>query len=80
VTLSKTTRSDNLQLALRIMLERLGDAAVSQGYFRADEPEFSTIYSTTWSDLLARRYVSTWGSDPPFFLMTGQGWLVPEQG
>jgi hypothetical protein len=71
VTWSKEQRNENMVLALRLMLDRIGDRAVDLVFLDSDEPEFKEVFPTTWVDLERRGFVKR---SPPYRL-TGAGWL-----
>jgi hypothetical protein len=74
MTLSKIKLSENADLALRLMMEELGDEAIDH-LFQTDTPRFANIYSTTWQLLEDQRLVKRTHYIWKEYKLTGPGWL-----
>jgi len=68
---TKNERIANAKLALRLMIEELGDSEFDRIAFRIREPRYQDIYSTTWNDLKDSGLIKLY----PFCQLTGRGWL-----
>jgi hypothetical protein len=76
MTLSRNDRLENLEYALRLMIERLGNRAMYAEFFDPKDPVFNEIYSTTWNELEQRGFVRAHKtSDSEFYEMRGLGWF-----
>jgi hypothetical protein len=76
MTLSKTERSENIELALKLMMDELGDNAIDESWYEIDKPPYENIYSTTWQYLQDRYWIAgrnTMGSKR--CQLTSSGWL-----
>ena len=76
MTLSKTERSENIELALKLMMGELGDNAIDESWFEIDKPPYENIYSTTWQGLQDRYWIegrNTMGRKR--CQLTASGWL-----
>jgi hypothetical protein len=72
MTMARAQRSDNFALALKTMLNTLGDAALDEVSFVASaHPD---ILMTTWDELLASELVETLLTGE--HVLTGRGWTV----
>ncbi len=76
MTLSLQKRDHNLALALRVMLENLGDDAASGVIWNADEQPFVAVLPTTWKELERRGYVVSRLKGMRLFQLTGLGLAV----
>ena len=72
MTLSRTERSENFSVALKTMLDALGDAAVDEVLF--DPAAHSGIFTTTWDELLSSKLVELLSSGE--YILTGRGWTA----
>jgi len=57
MSLSKTERSENIELALQLMMGKLGEYAINELWFEIDKPPYENMYSTTWKDLEDRYWI-----------------------
>ena len=76
MTLSRTERSDNIELALKLMMGELGDHAINELFVEIDKPPYENIYPTTWKDLQDRYWIegrNTMGRKR--CQLTASGWL-----
>jgi hypothetical protein len=72
MTLSTNDRHENVNVALRLMLDRVGDEGCEHVFIEPETPTFAAVLPTTWIELLrwglVRRSVRN-------YLLTGEGWL-----
>ena len=77
MTHSKQARLDNIDLALRIIFNDLGDRAVYEVGFEIFDEEFKDVFQTTWQELedtgLIELHPGTMGGNRPF-TVTGEAW------
>jgi hypothetical protein len=73
VTIPPEERTENLSLALALLLERVGDEAVNDSLY--DPSEFNDILSTTWEELKLKGFVEVMPAGP-LLCMTGRGWVA----
>ena len=73
MTLSASERLENIDLALRLMLDRVGDKGCEHVFIEPDTPAFAAVFPTTWRELLRQRLVKP--STPRYYLLSGEGWL-----
>lgn len=72
MTLSRTERSENFSVALKTMLDTIGDAAVDEFPFApAAHPG---IFTTTWDELLSSELIEVLSSGE--YILTGRGWTA----
>ena len=77
MTISPQKRAHNIDIALRMMMEGLGDKSFSHCLFEVKDPRYSTIIRTTWAELEQSYFIqedeSTIGNI--HYRLTGQGWI-----
>ena len=76
MTLLKTERSENIELALQLMMGELGEHAINELFFEIDKPPYENIYPTTWQHLEAQYFIEprdTFGAR--YRRLTGFRWL-----
>lgn len=76
MTLSKAERSENIELALQLMMGELGEHAINELFFEIGKPPYENIYPTTWQHLEAQYFIEprdTFGAR--YRRLTGLGWL-----
>jgi hypothetical protein len=76
MTLSRTERSENIELALKLMMGELGEYGINQLLFEIDKPPYENIYPTTWQyleDQYLIERLDTMGAR--HCELTGPGWL-----
>lgn len=70
-------RTADIQNALRLMVEALGDEPLNGVAFYPAEPRFNDLLNTTWRELLDQGFIEDRGEKPgPSFRLTPQGWLA----
>jgi len=69
---SDKKRWDNMDLALRLMMQDLGEPYEWQEH-DAKTPKFAAVYPTTWDELAERGRVKAWSYDR--YSLTGPGWI-----
>ena len=77
MTISTDDRLKNLQTALVVMKDKLGDRATYREVFDSEAEAFEEIYPTTWKDLEERglvKGVPAWKGST-LYQLTGLGWL-----
>jgi len=79
MTLSKSQREKNNELAMRLMFEDLGEDPISLRIFLSNDPRYeTTVDRTTWEDLTRNDYLSlvvtTEGAHG--YRLTARGWLL----
>ena len=67
-------RVKNLELAVRLMTEEIGDEPIYMRYFDAHKDPYTAINSTTWRELDDRSLVTDTGHRT--YQLTGRGWLA----
>jgi hypothetical protein len=72
MTLSERDRLANLEAALSLMMEEVGDKAIDVTLFDPKAATFGGIYQTTWKDLERRRWVE---GHREKYRLTGRGWI-----
>ena len=76
MTLSNQARTENMAVALKLLLEHLGDRAIYMGEVLGDDPAFTSIYRTTWEELADQGLViARPGLNWCRYELTGDGWL-----
>lgn len=77
MTLSREGRLNNIDLALRRIMELLGDGSTNLIFFKVPSDDFSDIYATTWADLENKYWIRENGSTPRYtiYRLTGWGWI-----
>ncbi|HNY39347.1 MAG TPA: hypothetical protein PKJ41_03100 [Bryobacteraceae bacterium] len=70
---SDKNRRDNLYLALRLMMQDLGEPYEWQEH-DAKTPKFTAVYPTTWDELTERGLVKARSFDR--YRLTGPGWIA----
>ena len=76
MTLSDDERSVNADLALRLMIEGVGDQEVARVLFPIDKPPYESIHRTTWQDLEDRQLIKPFPAAGPIrYVLTATGWL-----
>ncbi|MBI4459821.1 MAG: hypothetical protein HY648_07160 [Acidobacteria bacterium] len=78
MTLSKTARLQNADLALQPMMEELGDRAFFNRILGpTDKPPYDKILPTTWQDLEDKYFIKPFLSAGRInrYMLTGWGWL-----
>jgi hypothetical protein len=73
MTISDSDRMNNQVLALRLMLDNLGDHAASDVIWNADEERFLCVLATTWKELERRGHVRNALRGMRLFQLTGAG-------
>lgn len=76
MSLSKQDRADNLKLAYRLIMDALGDDAITNVRFELDAAAFAEILPTTWKELDRHGFIDTGHSTfgKRAFCLTGYGW------
>ncbi len=81
MTLSKQQRMDDLEKALALILEQLGDRQLNRVLFNPGEPPFDEILPTSWPTL--EEYgmidITSYLGGASHFTLTGHGWLTAMQ-
>ena len=78
MTLSKTERLEDADLALRLMMEELGDRAFFNRILGpTDKPPYDKILPTTWQDMEDKHFIKPFLSAGRInrYMLTGWGWL-----
>jgi hypothetical protein len=76
MSLSKTERSENIELTLKLMMEELGEHGINEVWLDIDKPPYENVYSTTWQCLQDRYWIevrNTMGRKR--CQLTASGWL-----
>lgn len=79
MTLSKCERETNNELALKLMLEDLGDDPIYLRLFLSNDPRYEkTVGRTTWEDLTRNEYLSLVVATEVArtYRLTPKGWLL----
>ena len=81
MTLSKQQRMDDLEKALALILEQLGDRQLNRVLFNPGEPPFDEILPTSWPALEKYGRIDITGcfGGSSHFTLTGHGWLTAMQ-
>jgi hypothetical protein len=78
MTLSREERLENIDLAMRRLMELLEDHFIEDINFRRPSEDFDGIYETTWAELDSRywiRPISSTLESNFYFRLTGYGWI-----
>ena len=78
MTLSKTDRLEDADLALRLMMEELGEREFFKRVVSStDTPPFDKIFSTTWQYLEDQFFIEPLSSAGRIrrYMLSGSGWL-----
>jgi hypothetical protein len=76
MSLSRNERSENIELALKLMMEELGEHGINEWSFEIDKSPYENIYPTTWQYLEDQYFIerrNRMGSRRCG--LTGYGWL-----
>jgi hypothetical protein len=73
VTRSDARRTENVNEALRIMMAKLADCALSDCPFTVSDSEFENVLTTTWDECRRLGWIKSSG---PYFFLTGAGWIA----
>jgi hypothetical protein len=81
MTISKQQRKDDLEKALALVLEQLGDRQLNRVRFNPGEPPFDEILPTSWPALEKYGRIDITGcfGSSSHFTLTGHGWLTAMQ-
>src|SRR6266478_5648111 len=71
MTLAREERTDNFKLALKTLLEAVGDSALDEVSF--DPNAYQDILQTTWDELVGLELVEMLVGQ---YLLTGRGWTA----
>jgi transcriptional regulator with XRE-family HTH domain len=72
MTLSANDRHKNMDVALRLMLDYVGDEGSEHVFIESNTAAFAAVLPTTWQELLRRELVRP---SSRYYLLTGEGWL-----
>src|SRR5579862_5722328 len=72
MTIARSERSDNFALALKTILDAVGDSAVDEIKFTP--ATHSSILATTWDELLGSGLIETLPTGE--HILTGRGWTA----
>ena len=76
MSLSRSERFENIELALKLIMEKLGDSAIDELFVEIDKPPDEKIYPTTWQHLEDQYFIArrdTLGGR--YRRLTASGWL-----
>ena len=73
---SKEERQANVNLAIELLFERLGNQWIREVYFDSNDGALAALYPTTWLELTERYYFLTQEDDEPtLYQLTTAGWV-----
>ena len=72
---SEETRIKNAELALKLLVEDLGEERIYGAWFPADEPPLDVIFRSTWEYLQRQGYVRRCPGLKDEYVLTPSGWL-----
>ena len=72
---SEEKRIQNAELALKLMVEELGEGRIYGAWFLADEPPLDVIFRSTWEYLQRQGYVRHGPGSKERYVLTPSGWL-----
>lgn len=73
MSLAKTVRAENHKIALKLMLEQLGEQPIDTAFFESSSKAFENVLRTTWEELRDQGYLEKMGER---CRLTPKGWLV----
>src|SRR6266568_1493113 len=73
MSLSVEERRDNIDFALKLLLENIGNRAIGAFHIVSNAPEYSGIYPTTWHELVNKNYLQQIPGFPGRCTFTGFG-------
>ena len=76
MSLSRMERSENIELALKLMMGELGEYGINEWSFELDKSPYENFYPTTWQYLEGQYFIdrrNRMGSRR--YGLTGYGWL-----
>ena len=77
MTLSKTERADNIELALKLMMGELGEYGINELWFEINKPPYENVYPTTWQHLEDQYLIERFDTMGARHCgLTGYGWLA----
>ncbi|HTR39866.1 MAG TPA: hypothetical protein VMH80_28530 [Bryobacteraceae bacterium] len=77
MSLSREQRLENVDLALELMLQTLGDNAIDTVIFELGSDKFTQVQPTTWKELEDRCLIKRMDAiGHPMCQFTGDGWLA----
>jgi hypothetical protein len=72
MSMSREARIENMEKALSLMFEDIGDRFFAHVYIRIDDSRYASIKATTWKELADRYLIRNIGHGNVIF--TGYGW------
>lgn len=76
MSLSKTERLKNIELALQLMMGELGEHGINELSFEIDKPPYEDIYPTTWQHLEDEYLIERFDTMGVRHCgLTGHGWM-----
>ena len=73
MTMAREKRTENFQLALKLLLDAVGDRALDEVSFRAEN--YKEILTTAWEEMQTFGLLEALGPTGEF-IFTGRGWTA----
>ena len=72
MSLSQAARQENLNRALKLLMDDIGDSWIRKALINPESDAFKSIHRTTWEELRSQHLIQDANAGCP--LLTGQGW------